>query len=81
MCAKRSAGWLASGETVAQTQLGPRLEPQAASRDAARGGTWNCFVLTRQRRRATRAQLGWNDEGPPVVGYLGRFIEAKGSGS
>ena len=25
-----------------------------------------------------RLQLGWTDDGPPVIGFLGRFIEEKG---
>jgi glycosyltransferase involved in cell wall biosynthesis len=30
--------------------------------------------------RAVRRALGWEDEGPPVVGFLGRFTRAKGVG-
>jgi glycosyltransferase involved in cell wall biosynthesis len=28
--------------------------------------------------RAVRQRLGWDDPGPPVIGYLGRFTHAKG---
>ncbi|HVA84579.1 MAG TPA: glycosyltransferase family 4 protein [Candidatus Binataceae bacterium] len=76
-CAKRSAGWLASGETVAQTQL-ERCWSRKPHRVMPLGVDVELFRPDADRGRATRARLGWNDEGPPVVGFLGRFIEAKG---
>lgn len=77
MCAERSAGWLASGETVAQTQLG-RCWSRRPHRVMPLGVDMELFRPDAESGRATRARLGWNDAGPPVVGYLGRFIEAKG---
>jgi len=77
MCTRRCAGWLASGQSVAQTQLGrgwdrkPHLViPLAVDLD--------CFKPDRAARRAIRNRLGWQEEGPPVVGFLGRFVAAKG---
>src|SRR5271156_6635948 len=77
MCAERSAGWLASGETVAQTQL-ERCWSRRPCRVMPLGVDIEMFRPDAVRGRAMRARLGWNDEGPPVVGFLGRFIEAKG---
>lgn len=77
MCAERSAGWLASGETVAQTQLG-RCWSHRPHRVIPLGVDVELFRPDAESGRATRARLGWNDEGPPVVGYLGRFVEVKG---
>ena len=77
MCAERSAGWLASGETVAQTQL-ERCWSRRPYRVMPLGVDVELFRPDAERGRAVRARLGWNDEGPPVVGFLGRFIEAKG---
>ncbi len=77
MCAERSAGWLASGETVAQTQL-ERCWSCRPHRVMPLGVDVELFRPDAESGRATRARLGWNDEGPPVVGFLGRFIEAKG---
>ncbi len=76
-CAKRSAGWLASGETVAQTQR-ERCWSGKPHRVMPLGVDVELFRPDADRGRATRARLGWNDEEPPVVGFLGRFIEAKG---
>jgi glycosyltransferase involved in cell wall biosynthesis len=79
MCAERAAGWLASGETVAQTQLG-RCWNHRPHRVMPLGVDVELFRPEPGSGRVARARLGWNDEGPPVVGYLGRFIEAKGLG-
>jgi len=76
-CAERSAGWLASGETVAQTQL-ERCWNRKPHRVMPLGVDVELFRPDAESGRATRAPLGWNVEGPPVVGFLGRFIEAKG---
>jgi glycosyltransferase involved in cell wall biosynthesis len=77
MCAKRAAGWLAGGETIAQTQL-KRCWSHRPHRVMPLGVDVGLFRPDRESGRAVRARLGWNEEGPPVVGYLGRFIEAKG---
>ncbi|HEY2525283.1 MAG TPA: glycosyltransferase family 4 protein [Candidatus Binataceae bacterium] len=77
MCAERSNGWLASGETVAETQLG-RCWSHRPHRVMPLGVDVELFRPDPQNGRAMRARLGWDDEGPPVVGFLGRFIEAKG---
>lgn len=77
MCLERSAGWLASGETVVQTQL-ERSWNRRPHRVIPLGVDVELFRPDAETGRATRGQLGWNDEGPPVVGFLGRFIEAKG---
>jgi glycosyltransferase involved in cell wall biosynthesis len=77
MCVERAAGWLASGETVAQTQAA-RCWSDRPHRVMPLGVDVELFRPDPTRGRATRAQLGWAEEGPPVVGYLGRFIEPKG---
>ncbi|MFZ1122620.1 MAG: hypothetical protein WAN81_20535, partial [Candidatus Binataceae bacterium] len=68
MCAGRAAGWLASGETVAQTQL-ERCWSHRPHRVVPLGVDVELFRPDTERGRAARARLGWNDEGPPVVGY------------
>ena len=73
-----ASGWLAAGQTV-----------EAALRDrAGYGGKPNrviplgvdvgVFRPDPVAGRAIRRSLGWTEPGPPVVGYLGRFIAAKG---
>lgn len=77
ICVERCAGWLASGETVAQTQL-KRYWDGIPYRVMPLGVDVDLFRPDAGAGRTTRARLGWKDEGPPVVGFVGRFIEAKG---
>jgi glycosyltransferase involved in cell wall biosynthesis len=77
---RRADGWIAFGHTVLQTlagRTGYRDRPHAVippGVDTAR------FRPDTDARRHVRQQLGWADEGDLVIGYLGRFIEAKGIG-
>jgi len=74
----RSQGWIAFGQSIAETLEG---RPGYAERphavipfgvDVAR------FTPDESARREIRRTLNWDADGAPVVGYLGRFIEAKG---
>ncbi|HSU15222.1 glycosyltransferase family 4 protein [Longimicrobium sp.] len=75
---RRADGWIAFGRTVEETlqgRPGYRDRPHAVippGVDAAR------FRPDPEARRRVRERLGWAGDGPPVVGYLGRFIEPKG---
>jgi glycosyltransferase involved in cell wall biosynthesis len=77
---RRADGWIAFGHTVETTLAGRpgyRDRPHAVippGVDTAR------FRPDAEARRRIRQQLGWDDDGDPVIGYLGRFIEAKGIG-
>jgi glycosyltransferase involved in cell wall biosynthesis len=77
---RRADGWIAFGRTVLETlaeRPGYRERPHAVippGVDLAR------FRPDPEARRRVRATLGWTEDGPPVVGFLGRFVEAKGLG-
>lgn len=77
---RRAAGWIAFGRSV-EAALQPR-PPYAARPHAVIpfGVDAATFVPDPAAGRALRARLGWDPVGPPVVGYLGRFVEAKGLG-
>jgi glycosyltransferase involved in cell wall biosynthesis len=74
----RSAGWIAAGQTVADTLIarpGYRERPNCIiglGVDTAR------FRSDSAARAEIYSTLGWDQNGPPVIGYLGRFIPAKG---
>ncbi len=75
---RRAAGWIAFGHSIEAT-LEPRAgygtRPHAVipfGVDTAR------FAPDHAAGMALRARLGWEPAGPPVVGYLGRFVEPKG---
>jgi glycosyltransferase involved in cell wall biosynthesis len=75
---RRAAGWVAFGRTVAQ-----KLQDRAGYRDRPRrvigmGVDATAFRPEPEARAAVRRSLGWEEDGPPVVGYLGRFVPEKG---
>jgi len=75
---RRADGWIAFGRTVEETLAGRpgyRARPHAVippGVDTAR------FRPDAEARRRVRQRLGWGDDGDPVIGYLGRFVEEKG---
>lgn len=79
VCIEGCAGWTASGETVANVQS-ERGWGRRPFRVMPLGVDVDLFRPDPAAAHAVRARLGWNGEGPPVVGFLGRFIEAKGLG-
>ncbi len=74
----RCAGWICSGRTVAENLL---TRPGYADKPMARiplGVDTAAFRPDRAAGAAVRRSLGWPPDGPPVVGYLGRFVPEKG---
>lgn len=75
---RRAAGWIAFGRTVEAT-LAPL--PHYAARPHAvvsPGVDTERFRPDTAAAARVREGLGWAAEGPPVVGYLGRFVPEKG---
>jgi glycosyltransferase involved in cell wall biosynthesis len=76
-CVRRCAGWLACGQTTVRTLLA-RGYAARPHRVIPLGVDTDVFRPDPGAGAATRARLGWGD-GPPVVGYLGRFVPEKGA--
>jgi glycosyltransferase involved in cell wall biosynthesis len=78
-CLDRCAGWLAAGESVASAQLtrGYGRKPHAV---IPLGVALDAFAPDPAAKAETRRRLGWDPSGPPVVGFLGRFVPEKGLG-
>jgi len=75
---RRAAGWICSGQLVADNL---RHRPRYAERPMARiplGVDTKVFRPDPAARKETRRLLDWPESGPPVVGYLGRFVPEKG---
>lgn len=76
-CVARCAGWVARGElgvrTLAARGYGSR--PHCA---IPLGVDTEVFRTDRAAGEAIRQRLGWSEPGPPVVGFVGRFVAAKG---
>jgi glycosyltransferase involved in cell wall biosynthesis len=78
-CLDRCAGWLAAGESVAEAQR-TRGYGRKPHRVLTLGVALDQFTPDPSAGAEVRRSLGWEPAGPPVVGYLGRFIPAKGLG-
>ena len=75
---RRAAGWICSGELVAENL---RKRARYAARPMARiplGVDTTVFRPDPAMRAEARRKLDWAERGPPVVGYLGRFVLEKG---
>jgi len=74
----RSAGWVAFGETVKQNLLARPGYAQRPSRYIPMGVDVELFQPDRAAGADFLRELGWEVQGAPVVGYLGRFVPEKG---
>jgi glycosyltransferase involved in cell wall biosynthesis len=74
----RSAGWIAAGQAV-QSALGTRRGyTNKPHRVITLGVDVDVYRPDSQGGAAIRRALGWDESGPPVVGFLGRFVPEKG---
>jgi glycosyltransferase involved in cell wall biosynthesis len=78
-CLDRCAGWLAAGESVAEAQR-TRGYGRKPHRVMPLGVALDRFAPDPAAGAEVRRKLGWSADGPPVVGYLGRFVPEKGLG-
>jgi len=74
---RRAAGWIAFGETVEEALRDRTGYAGLPRRVIAPGVDTARFRPDPEAGARARAALGWK-EGPPVVGYLGRFVPEKG---
>ncbi len=76
-CVNRCAGWIACGETTRASAI-TRGYDAKPHRIISLGVDVEHFKPDARGGRRKREQLGWHHGGPPVVGFLGRFVEEKG---
>jgi glycosyltransferase involved in cell wall biosynthesis len=76
-CFERCAGWFGSGRLVVEA-MRSRGHGAKPHRVMPIGVDADLFRPDASAREATRIRLGWNLPNPPVVGFVGRFIEGKG---
>jgi glycosyltransferase involved in cell wall biosynthesis len=74
---RRAGGWIAFGETIREVQQGKPAYASVPSRVIPPGVDTVRFRPDASAGAELRAQLGWSGE-TPVVGFLGRFVPAKG---
>jgi len=74
----RAAGWLAAGRTVEAALKGRPGYAGKPHRVLPLGVDVGAFRPDAAAGAAVRRALGWSEPGPPVVGFLGRFVPEKG---
>jgi glycosyltransferase involved in cell wall biosynthesis len=74
---RRAAGWIGCGVTVEQALAGRPPYRDRAHRTIPYGVDVERYRPDAGARRAVRERLGWNGD-RPVVGFVGRFVPAKG---
>jgi glycosyltransferase involved in cell wall biosynthesis len=73
----RASGWICSGRSVEENLRG-RPGYDSPHLLSPLGVDTGFFSPNPSQRAAAAAKLGWSADGPPVVGYVGRFVPAKG---
>jgi glycosyltransferase involved in cell wall biosynthesis len=75
---RRAAGWIAFGQTIAATLITRASYRDKPMRTIPLGVDIDRFRPDAAAGRDVRRALKWNAAGPPVVGFLGRFVAEKG---
>jgi glycosyltransferase involved in cell wall biosynthesis len=75
---RRSSGWIAFGRTIHDALKDRAGYGERPGRIIPMGVDTELFQPAPATGRAVRERLGWKLSGPPVVGYLGRFVPEKG---
>lgn len=75
---RRASGWVAFGQTIDQQLKDRPLYRDRLKRVISIGVDTDLFRPDSERGTRTLQALGWQRNGPPVVGYLGRFVPEKG---
>jgi glycosyltransferase involved in cell wall biosynthesis len=75
---RRARGWIAFGRSVEETLARRRGYGERPHAQIPFGVDVNRFSPDPASGSQTRRRLGWGEDGAPVVGFLGRFIDAKG---
>ena len=76
-CIRRSRGWIAAGASVVEALLDQGYDARP-HRVIPLGVDLARFYPSRSKRQTALQELGWEADGPPVIGYLGRFVPEKG---
>jgi glycosyltransferase involved in cell wall biosynthesis len=74
----RAAGWICSGTLIPPVLQKRPGYARIPHRIIPLGVDTEAFQPDRGAGDRVRQSLGWADPGPPVVGYLGRFVPDKG---
>ncbi len=74
----RAAGWICSGTLVAETLGARELYQRRPVRLIPLGVDMDFYRRRSDGYEQALKELEWDRNGPPVIGYMGRFVTAKG---
>ena len=75
---QRSAGWTAFGQTIASNLSHREIYKNRPWQTIPLGVDMTAFRPEPAWRAGELSKLGWDMAGPPVIGYVGRFVPEKG---
>ena len=75
---ERADGWFYCGHSIHRAQADKPGYAERPSRLGPLGVDTELFRPDPAARRRAREALGWSDAGPPVIGFVGRFVPEKG---
>ncbi|HEV8549831.1 MAG TPA: glycosyltransferase family 4 protein [Polyangiaceae bacterium] len=75
---ERSGGWLYCGHSIHAAQKDKPGYAERPSHYGPLGVDVELFRPEPSAKRSAREELGWSNDGPPVVGFVGRFVPEKG---
>ena len=75
---RRADGWFYCGHSIHAAQRDKPGYAERPSRFGPLGVDMQAFRPDAEARKRTRLALGWSADGPPVVGFVGRFVPEKG---
>lgn len=75
---ERADGWFYCGHSIHRAQHDKPGYAERPSRLGPLGVDTELFRPDPEARRRVRESLGWSADGPPVIGFVGRFVPEKG---
>jgi glycosyltransferase involved in cell wall biosynthesis len=75
---RRASGWIAAGWSIREALQGRAGYTDKPSEVLTLGVDTATFRPDAASRASVLQELGWTEAGPPVIGYLGRFVPEKG---
>ncbi len=75
---ERCSGWIAAGKTVQEALVKKACYSGREHRTIPLGVDMEHFKRSLSQRESMLRKLEWEDDGVPILGYLGRFVKEKG---
>lgn len=74
----KAAGWTAFGKTIADNLCNRDIYADRPWAEIPLGVDLGAFRPRSELRAEVAREIGWSPDGPPVIGFVGRFVPEKG---